>query len=764
MRSLRRFSLLTLSLGLSFAPTLSLAAASGWLNWRGPEQNGVSKANQKLADKLDLNGPNHRWSYKVRGAGTPVIADGRVYAFGFYGETTDVEETLLCLDLKTGKKIWEYRFRDYLSDTTYNRYAIGAPVVDAETGNIYIESTWGHIFAFNRDGKLLWERSMIEDFGRLTFPNGRTGSLAIDGPLIITDGITANWGTDGPASNRFYGFDKRTGDLVWSSTPGIQPLDSTFATPVFGNIGDQRVFYQGTGCGNIVCINARTGEPVWRFRLSQSGVNADVILVDNGTLIAVHGKENVDSTHHGRLVALKIPTEYPKDKKQLILDKSAELWRNDEFVSFSSSPVLVDGVVYSTVATGSLLAADAKTGELLWQHKLGPDQLHASPAFADGKLYIPLHDGTVHVIRPTRQKAEVISVNKLDAPCLGAPSFYGDSIFIFTKENLHCFGPKASAPVMPTGVIAEKVDSSSKTSTAPIAQIQVVPSEFVMTPGESQKFIVWGLDATGRRVKPVTNEVKWEKFIPPTALVKSEVDGNLTGDTLKVAPTGKLSAGQFKATYNNFTSTTRGRVVAGVGHKEDFESLPLGQKSPTGEEVGFPPLPWLGARMKWHVVEKDGNKSVANRLDVILFQRTMNFIGKSNMKNYTFEADMLTDGTRRIMSNVGLVNQRYLIQLAANSRILEVSSNHERLKESVPFEAAPNTWYRMKTRVDADKTGEGGVVRAKVWKKGETEPDKWTIEVKHDKIHREGAPAVFAFSPQSQKRVFIDNLSITANE
>jgi hypothetical protein len=124
----------------------------------------------------------------------------------------------------------------------------------------------------------------------------------------------------------------------------------------------------------------------------------------------------------------------------------------------------------------------------------------------------------------------------------------------------------------------------------------------------------------------------------------------------------------------------------------------------------------------------------------------------------------MTDGTRRVMSTVGLVNQRYLIAMTGNSRILEVSSNHERLKESVPFDAQPNTWYRLKTRVDREKSGPGGFVRAKLWKRGDREPDKWTIEVRQDKLHDHGAPGVFAFSPQSLKRVFIDNLSITANE
>jgi hypothetical protein len=353
MRFAARFVplLITLAGGIS---ANAVHAASGWLNWRGPDQNGVSKASVKLPDKLEVGGPNHRWSYKVKGAGAPVIADGRVFAFGFYGETTDVEETLICLDVKTGQKLWEHRFRDYISDTTYNRYAIGAPVIDPETGNVYLESTCGQVMALNRDGKLLWQHSMMEEFGRLTFPNGRTGALVVEDDLVITDGITANWGSDGPARNRFYAFDKRTGELVWYSTPGIEPIDSTFATPVYANLGNQRVFYQGTGCGFVVCVNARTGEPVWRYRLSGAGVNADVILQGPGRLIAVHGKENIDSTSHGRMVSLKIPTEYPTGQKPVVLGPEAEAWRNDDVVAFSSSPIMVNNRIYSTITTGSI--------------------------------------------------------------------------------------------------------------------------------------------------------------------------------------------------------------------------------------------------------------------------------------------------------------------------------------------------------------------------------------------------------------------------
>ena len=59
MRHVPRTAVVLLSLLLG---STSVPAASGWLNWRGPDQNGVSKAAQKLPDSLEIGGPNHRWS------------------------------------------------------------------------------------------------------------------------------------------------------------------------------------------------------------------------------------------------------------------------------------------------------------------------------------------------------------------------------------------------------------------------------------------------------------------------------------------------------------------------------------------------------------------------------------------------------------------------------------------------------------------------------------------------------------------------------
>jgi outer membrane protein assembly factor BamB len=745
-----------------FLPLISLAAilsvvevsaASGWLNWRGPDQNGNSPYKVSLPDSLDLEGSQHRWTYPVRGAGTPVAADGRIYAFGFYGEFEDVEETLICLDAESGKKIWEHRFADYLSDTVYNRYAIGAPVVDPDSGNIYLQSTNGLFMALSKDGELLWEHSMMEEYGRLTFPNGRTGAPAVDGDVVVIHCITAAWSSNGPARNRFYGFDKISGELLWISTPGVGPIDSSFSTPVFADLGDQRVFYAGTGCGNVVCVNARTGEAVWRFQLAIGGVNSSMILVGNDGLIAVHGKENVDTTAKGRLVRLKIPSVYP-DKLPLILGAESEVWRNDEHVAFTSSPTLVGDRIYTTIATGSLLAVDIATGKTIWNQKLAPDQLHASPAYADGKLYVPMLDGDTYVIKDSGDAADIISKEPMGSNCLGAPAFYHNRVYVFTKDGLHCFGDKKLKKVKYTNPAKEKPGK--------VAQIQIVPAEFALGSNDEVEFKVYGLDAGGRRVNVLTDKATFAKWNAPNAPRPSEVDATLSGNRLTRNGQGKLSTGEIQATVDGMTSISRGRVVAGIGYNEDFENTKLILKDRDGIDVAPPPATWLSAGPKWHIMERDGGKVITNRLENLLWQRTMNFIGKSDMSSYTVEADVMTDGTRRVLSTVGVVNQRYLIALSGNQRLLEISSNHERVKVDAPFTVKPNTWYHLKSRVDTNPDG-SGVVRAKAWEKGTDEPEAWTIESKQKKVHLKGSPGVFAFSPQSLKRVFIDNISISSN-
>lgn len=747
---------------LSVAPVAFSAEPAtqqnNWPSWRGPYQAGVSAEHYKDG-KLN---PTPAWVYDISGRGAAVVYDGKLFSWGYRGKDSELVEVLTCLDAATGKKLWDHEFQDFLSDTIYDRYSIGAPVVDPETRQVYLITHYGIFACFDFEGKMKWSISTMEDYGRMSFPNARVGSPVIEGDLVIIHGITSNWGADGPAADRFYAYDKRTGELVWWSRPGIiPPVDSSFSTPVFETRDGKRVFYSGTGCGNVVCVNARDGKPLFRFQAAKNGVNASVLL-HKGKIIAVHGDENVDSSEKGRMAAIKIPDKLapakPGEETTVLATADAEAWRNT-IGSSNGSPILVGDVVYQMDDTGVLNAVNADTGETLWTKKMATANIHASPLYVDGQLYLALLDGRLAVLKPGAKDAELVQEVDLDGDCLGAPTVANGRLYVQTTLKLYCFN------IENKGITVDQVPLAEVPKPGKATSLQIIPAEVVLTPGTSQKFRVRALDANGFVVGPV-EKVKWESFIPPTARVKSTMDAKFNDAGELVAADGAhLSAGAFKATAEDGTfGTIRGRVLQDLPLTMSFDDIELNEDQPQeGVKFAFPPLPWIGARLKFDVRELNGQKVFAKTFDRILFQRASAFIAQSHLSDYTMQADVLTEGNARTKSDIGLIHQRYLITLRGNAGVLEVSSNLERLKQTAPFKMKANTWYTLKTRVERNENG-SGVVRAKAWDKSEKEPDAWTIEVKLPRVHAEGSPGIFSFTPLNQRRAFLDNISVTPNK
>ena len=734
-----------LSSGLSYADSHEKFQ---WFSWRGPEGNGVS--HEEYEDWKFNEKPS--WTYDLKGRGTPVIADGKMFVFGYRGEGEDVEELLVCLDSKTGKKEWEHSFRDYISDIIYDRYSVGSAAIDPKTKNVYLQTSNGLFVAFTSKGKKLWEYSMMERFGRLTFPNGRTGAPIVEGDLVIMHCITSYWGKQGPARDRFYAFDKMTGNIVWISEPGIAPKDSSFSTPIVETRYGTRVFYAGTGDGNLVCVNALNGKPLWRFHMSYGGVNSSPIVYKD-TVICPHGKENIDTTEEGRMIAVKIPETIDFKSDQKVLPKDSELWRN-ETVSFTSSPIIVGDRVYQVSKVGELVCVDAKTGEILWHQKLGNDNLHASPLYCDGKLFVPIFGGKFYIIEPGDKEGKVLHSLEFEGNLIGTPAICEGRLYLHTTKQLYCWNFSYSKIM---GKEWPKVDQGTS---GEAYEIRTIPTDVLLQPSQNKKLRFEALDEKGHILSEI-KKTNFSKFIPATAKVKTEMDAQFKDDTISAAKGAKTSAGAWKGGNGELAGIFRGRVLDQLPFNENFETYNavINSKIDPGEKFAFPPLPWIGARFKWEVREIDGNKALRKTLDRVLFQRAMTFIGHPELSNYVMQADVMTDGNRRIKSDVGLVNQRYLIVLKGNANQLEVSSNQERLKVSVPYKVKYKTWYTLKSWVDLQSDGTA-IVKGKVWPKGEDEPNEWTIEVPHKKGHVKGAPGLFGFSPQSQKPVYVDNISI----
>lgn len=764
--------------------TAAGATVQGWLHARGPLQSGVS-LEKDLPGKIDVS--EALWVADYPGRSTAVAADGKLYIMGYQGEGSDLKEGVACFDANTGEKLWEQGYTDFLSDTIYLRYATSSPTVDPETGSIYIQGTQGILAAFTPEGRRMWHHSMMEKFGRLTFPNSRTATPVVDRDLVITRGITANWGAEGPAGDRFYAFGKKTGELVWSSNPGLRPRDNSFSHPYLGFAGGKRVLYAATGDGSVVCINARTGEPLWRVHLFKAGINATVLVHNHDKVIAIFGTPY----EPGQMVALRIPeaAEASGASGPAEFERSQlELWANNLSTS-TSSPILVGDRIYVVTEKGALCSVDVSTGKVLWQLNIGIEQRNSSPLFADGKLYVPMLDdpsvkgeasgeagskGAFYVIDPDDKGGKILSHTTLDGSCFGSPAVYRGKVYVQTTRHLYCFGKpgtSAGSATANAGASAAR-EPEPWPAPGPAQRLQIIPSEVMLHPGQAASFRVRTLDANGFTVGEVKDlkTIQWASFVPPTARVRAEMKASFDKEGRLVAAKDPLpSAGAFEARLGELRGLIRGRVLPGVPFEQDFESFSLSETTTNAFEkptaFAYPPLPWIGARFKFEVRDKDGTKALTKTIDNKFLQRAFVFIGDPEMNRYTIEADVMSEGTRRKMSDVGIINQRYLIVLKGNEQKLEVNSNLERLRvpaaeEPPNFRWQPNVWYRLKARVNTDADG-AGVVRAKAWKRDDPEPDKWTIEVPHQTAHQSGAPGLFGFSPQ-EMRVFIDNVKVTA--
>jgi len=796
---------LALPLTLLIAAALPLYAAKksektekttgveGWLDWRGPFQTGVS-LEKGLPDKIDAKSP--LWTMDFPGQSAPVIANGKLYIMGYLGEGPDLQEGVACFDAETGKMLWKQLFNDFLSDVVYLRYANSSPSIDPETGNVYIQNSSGIFAAFTADGKLLWKHSMMEEYGRMTFPNNRTASPLIDKDLVITRGITAAWGAYGPPGDRFYAFDKKTGELVWSSNPGALPQDNTFSHPFLSFVDGKRVFFSACGDSSLICVNARTGEPLYRTAVAKAGakggINASVVQYKD-KVVVVHMSENIDTSDVGRMAAFKIPAEIKPESPQApqVLDnKDLEQWRNPNG-SLASSPVLVGDRIYEVNEGGDLVAVNADDGKVLWKKKLGIEERQSSPFFADGKLYIAMYiaaasgkteggeaggdtvgNGELFVLKPGDNDAEILSHTILIGKCYGSPVGYNGKIYIQTEKKLYCFGKKGKSAGLAPAPKPEAWPTPGEKK-----KLQIVPYEIFLNPGQTQAFRVRALDANGFTVDDNVDlkSLKWEKFVPPTALVKSTINGSFDSDGKLIADKNNApSAGQFQASLGDLKGYFKGRILPGIPLTQDFESYELNQDTSKPPPPGvpntlepptpfaYPPLPWNAARFKWEIRDKDGNKALVKTIDNKRLQRGTVFINRPDLRNYTIEADVMTEGNKRKMSEIGLINQRYIINLKGNAQMLEVTSNQELFRQSVPFKISPNEWYHLKARVDVAADG-SGVIRAKAWKKGEPEPEAWTIEVPHKHANEEGSPGLFGFTPQEQ-RAWIDNIVVTPNK
>src|SRR4026207_553119 len=431
-------NLISISLNLCLA--LSLFAFSDWAEWRGPNRDGIS-TEKNLPVKWSPAGENLAWKAPYGGRSAPIVMGDRVYLQNSAGQGETLQERVMCFNADTGKLLWEHRFNIYLSDVPPHRVGWASPVGDPSTGNVYVFGVGGSLIGFSRDGKVLWERSLGEDFGLLTTHGGRTVSPIIDGDLVIVSGVTFQWGQQARGAHRFMAFDKRTGDTIWISAPGGRPYDTTYAPPIIANINGTRLLIQGSSDGFVHAIKPQTGEPVWRYEISKRGLNTGVV-VRGTTAIITHSEENLDSSEMGRMVAVDATAKGDVKPEQI-------KWTNKGWQGGFSSPVLDGDRLYQIDNGANIAAFDANTGKQLWLQNLGTIQ-KASPVFADGKLYVGTENGKFFILKPSATGCEILDEDTLGTeahpePIVASAAVSNGRIYVASDAGLYAIGKKSSS-------------------------------------------------------------------------------------------------------------------------------------------------------------------------------------------------------------------------------------------------------------------------------------------------------------------------------
>lgn len=723
-----------ISIFLNLCLGFSLVAASDWAEWRGPARDGVS-LEKNLPVKWSPTGDNLAWKVPYGGRSAPIVMGDRVYLQNSAGKGETLQERLMCFDADTGKLLWEHRFNIYLSDVPPHRVGWASPVGDPATGSVYVLGVGGKLISLNREGKVLWERSLGEDFGLLTTHGGRTVSPIIDGDLLIISGVTFMWGQHGRGAHRFMAFDKKSGETVWVSAPGGRPYDTTYAPPIIANINGTRLLIQGASDGVAHAIKPQTGEPVWKHEISKRGLNTGVV-VHGTTAILTHSEENLDSSEMGMMVAVDATAIGDIKKEQV-------KWTLYGWQGGFSSPVIDGDRLYHIDNSANIAAFDVKTGKRLWLQNLGTIQ-KASPVLADGKLYVGTENGKFFILKPSATGCEILDQDQLGTEAqpeaiIASAAVSNGRVFVVSDSALYSIGRKAaqSSSERPPPAVGTSVSSN------PATHVQVVPTELILKPGDKVSFRARLFDAQGNFIR--------EEAAATWSL--EQLKGTVENGKFTAGADAVAQAGLVKATVGGISGTARVRVFPPPPWSETFESLAVNALPPT----------WVNTTMKFGVRDQNGNKVLAKLTEgSSLLSRARAYMGPSDWSNYTVEADVSATQKRRQQGDAGVIAQRYVLTLYGNSQLLQLEpwQPETARTKTIPFAWKPDTWYRLKLQVENLPDGKTRA-RGKAWAAGDPEPAAWMIERIDPIPNRQGAPGIFG---NGLAELYFDNIKVYANK
>ena len=442
--------LLTSSL-LLLAFALTAARAQNWPQFRGPNATGVAEGPGRPVKWDASSSLNVRWKTPIPGLAhsSPVVWGNKVFVttavnsvkdetrFGLFGDVEPVKNDpqhswkVIAIDKLTGKILWErtaYEGIPKVKRHPKSSHAASTPVTD---GKVVIANFGSEgLYAYDFNGKLLWKQDLgVLDAGwfyDVDYQWEYGSSPIIYKNLVIVQ-------ADIQKNSFIAAYDIKSGKLVWK-TPREEL--SSWGTPTVYE-GKLRAELITNGTKAIRGYDPLTGKELWRLG-PMSEITTPTPFVAQDLIFVTSGYPPVQPIYAIRPGANgDISLKDGKDSNEFIA------WSKQRGGPYMPTPIVYGELLYTCSNQGVLTAYNAKTGERVYQERLGGTggAFTASPVASDGKIYLSSEDGDVFVVK-AGPKYELLSKNPVGEVMMATPAISDGLVIVRTISNLYAFGEK----------------------------------------------------------------------------------------------------------------------------------------------------------------------------------------------------------------------------------------------------------------------------------------------------------------------------------
>ena len=372
-----------------------------WPQWRGAQRDGIWRETGTVEKFAGPTIPL-RWTVPIgAGYGGPTVAAGRVYVMDYLKAAST--ERVLCLDWRTGAKLWEVSYPCSYQGFTYE--AGPRASVTVHEGRAYALGAAGNLHCLDAvTGEVLWQRDLRSEY-RIRMPNwGIAAHPIIEGELMITQ-------IGGAGDACVVALDRRTGVERWKAFPD----EASYAPPIAIEQAGRRLIVMALGF-RLVAFDPADGTLRWSHEQPKSSwpiaIPAPVVV---GDLMFY-------SNAHAGSYLFRLARDRPA--VDVVWERRRRPRTEDTLHPVIPDPLVMNGLVIGVQTDGELRCLDLMTGKRQWETieampKAWHATMHLVRAGETGdRAWIFTEEGNLILVRLTAEKYEELTRARLLQPTL----------------------------------------------------------------------------------------------------------------------------------------------------------------------------------------------------------------------------------------------------------------------------------------------------------------------------------------------------------